>query len=504
MAKNLILGIDAGLTRTKAALFEETGREIAAAGVANEILRPAPGAAERSMDEAWAAAANAIRAVLTMASATGSDVAAVGVTGAMVGVWPVDGGGRPVRPALLVADTRGQEVIDRAVADNPDVLDRIFSIDGCVVEPGCTLPALRWLLDHEPEPMSRTRRVLTCKDWLRYRLTGEMATDVTEAAVAPGDARARSRSPEMLQIFGLENQSDLLPPVYPSESIGGFVNEAAAAESGLRVGTPVAIGAGDVPCSAIAAGAVEAGVACTILGTTCHNGLIADEPVFEPPNVGLLFTLPDGLWLRVMVNLTGTPNLDWALRALFSDLAGVRPGVSAYAELDRIASARPAGVEGLVYHPYLSDVGLIAPVVARGVRAQFSGLRATHGREDLLRAVYEGVAFAVRDCYQAIGRPIGEIRLVGGGARSDFWCQMIADVVGGSVVVPDGSEFGAKGAALLAAVATGRSRSVREAAREACVVGRRFEPNTECAALYADGFARYQAVREAVVAQAHA
>ena len=452
------------------------------------------------MDEAWADSAKAIRGALTTASASGVDVAAIGVTGAMVGVWPVDAGGRPIRPAVLVADTRGQEAIDRAKADDADAMERIFKSDGCVVEPGCTLPALRWLLDHEPELMARARHILTCKDWLRYRLTGELAGDVTEAAVAPGDARTRGRSLEMLRLFGLESSADLFPPVRPSESIGGFVTQAAAAETGLRAGTPVAIGAGDVPCSAIAAGAVDPGMACTILGTTCHNGVVVDEPLFEPPNIGLLFTLPDLLWLRVMVNLAGTPNLDWALRALFSEVADTRAGASVYAELERIAADRPAGVGGLLYHPYLSEVGLIAPIVARGARAQFSGLRASHTREDLLRAVYEGVAYAIRDCYEAIGRPIGEIRLVGGGARSDFWSQTIADIVGRPVLVPQGSEFGAKGAALLASVAIGRSGSVREAARKSSAVRHRYEPRAKLAAVYADGFARYQAARNAIAA----
>jgi len=502
--KNLILGIDAGLTRTKAALFDAVGREAAAAGVSNEIDRPIPGAAERSMDQAWTDAVRAIRAALAAASASGADVAAVGVTGAMVGVWPVDEAGRPVRPAVLVADTRGQEAIDRAEASDPRALDRIFRSDGCVVEPGCTLPALRWLFDHEPAVMARTRCVLTCKDWLRFRLTGELASDVTEAAVAPGDARARGRSPEMLRLFGLERRAGLFPSVRPSESIGGYVTEAAAAETGLATGTPVAIGAGDVPCSAIAAGAVEPGMACTILGTTCHNGVVAGEPVFEPSNLGLLFTLPDSLWLRVMVNLAGAPNLDWGLRTFFSEIAGGSVAASVYAELEGIAADRPAGAGGLIYHPYLSEVGLIAPAVARGARAQFTGLRASHTRADLLRAIYEGVAYSIRDCYEAIGRPIGEIRLVGGGARSGFWSQMIADVAERPVLVPEGSEFGAKGAALLAAVAIGRSPSVRDAARAASAIRRRFEPDATRGAIYARGFARYRAAREAIVALAQA
>ena len=331
------------------------------------------------MDEAWTRAARAIRNVFTVANANSENVAAVGLTGAMVGVWPIDAKGRPVRQAVLVSDSRGQEAIDATMARDPQVLKRIFANDGCVVEPGCTLPALRWLFDHETETMASARWILTCKDWLRFRLTGEIATDETEAGMAPGDARARGRSIDMLRLFGLDASIELFPPVLVSEAVAGHVTAAAASETGLRAGTPVAVGAGDVPCCALASGAADPGIACTILGTTLHNGLIVDRPVFEPFELGLLFTLPDHLWLRVIVNLAGTSNLDWALQTFFKE----EEAQSLFAKVEQMANSRPAGAGGLVYHPYRSEVGLIAPVVAQGVHAQFSGLRSGHraGRE---------------------------------------------------------------------------------------------------------------------------
>jgi sugar (pentulose or hexulose) kinase len=210
---------------------------------------------------AWTSAARAIRNVFTVANANRENVAAVGLTGAMVGVWPIDAKGRPVRQAVLVSDTRGQEAIDATMARDPQVLKRIFASDGCVVEPGCTLPALRWLFDHEPETMASARWILTCKDWLRFRLTGEIATDETEAAVAPGDARARGRSIDMLRLFGLDASIELFPPVLVSEAVAGHVTAAAASETGLRAGTPVAVGAGDVPCCALASGVADLGIA---------------------------------------------------------------------------------------------------------------------------------------------------------------------------------------------------------------------------------------------------
>jgi len=207
----------------------------------------------------------------------------------MVGVWPIDAKGRPVRQAVLVSDTRGQEAIDATMARDSQVLKRIFANDGCVVEPGCTLPALRWLFDHEPETMTLARWILACKDWLRFSLDRrDRDRRKTEAAVAPGDARARGRSIDMLRLFGLDASIELFPPVLVSEAVAGHVTAAAASERGLRAGTPVAVGAGDVPCCALASGAADPGIACTILGTTLHNGLIVDRPVFEPFELGLL------------------------------------------------------------------------------------------------------------------------------------------------------------------------------------------------------------------------
>lgn len=256
----LILGVDAGLTMTKAALFDEEGREVVAVSARSEISHPRAGWAERSMDEAWTSAARAIRNVFTVANANSENVAAVGLTGAMVGVWPIDAKGRPVRQAVLVSDTRGQEAIDATMARDSQVLKRIFANDGCVVEPGCTLPALRWLFDHEPETMTLARWILACKDWLRFSLDRrDRDRRKTEAAVAPGDARARGRSIDMLRLFGLDASIELFPPVLVSEAVAGHVTAAAASERGLRAGTPVAVGAGDVPCCALASGAADPG-----------------------------------------------------------------------------------------------------------------------------------------------------------------------------------------------------------------------------------------------------
>ena len=474
-----LLGIDAGTSVIKAALFDRDGRTHAVASRRTTIYNPQPAWSEANMDEFWQLTAAAIREVVSQVDA--KTVAAFGITGNMVGAWLIDAAGQPVRDAILWNDGRTQN------DQTPEVLAQIFRSSGSVMQPGCTLPLVRWLSEHEPAVLQRAAHVLCCKDWLRYQLTGTLFTDQSEASVMPGDTRARTYNESLFDLLGVRNFRHLFPPAVPSEQICGHVTPEAAALTGLPVGTPVVAGAGDVPASALGAGAVEAGVACIVLGTTCLSCLVTPQPVFEPANVGLLFPLPPNHWLRVMANIAGTTNLDWFAAQLYgSDVS--------FDQLEHEAAAIPPGADGVIYHPYLSPAGVIAPFVESGARAQFFGLLPTHTRAHLLRAVYEGVALAIRDCYAAMNTPICEVRLSGGGARSPLWCQMIADCLDARVLIPAGDELGAKGAALLAGLGIGWYASVAEAASSG--IERAYEPqNVE---IYKPIYARYVAVREAL------
>jgi sugar (pentulose or hexulose) kinase len=488
---DLFLGLDVGTSVTKAAIFNSRGDEIAVAAKKTEVSRPRPGWSEMDPETAWRVVCETCRAVLAESSVRAGDIAAVGVAGAMVGAWLIDGAGAPIRPAVLWDDSRARGWLERATEKRSQFLSEIFQRSGSVMQLGCTLPVLAWLKEHEPQSLARAAAVLTVKDFIRFRLTGAIGWDESEAAVAPGNAKERDFDHSLLPMFGLEDQRGLLPPVHRSHDLAGVVSAEAAAATGLPKGALVAFGAGDTPASAIGAGAGAAGLACTVLGTTCLNGVVMDAPSFAPRDLGLLFTLPGGLWMKTMVNIAGTTTLDWCLKALCPDLAA-RP--DAYDALAALAEAGGVGAGGVIYLPYLSAAGIIAPRIEAGARAGFFGLDPSHGRESLVRAVYEGVAFAIRDCYAAIERPLAAIRLVGGGARSRFWSQMIADVVGAPVEVPTGAEFGAKGAALIAAVAAGRFSSVGEACGATFALNRRHEPNAALKGRYDAAFARYKTV----------
>ena len=469
---DLILGLDAGTSVVKAALFDREGRELAVVRRPTPLYSPRPAWSETSMQATWEMAAEAIRTLLA-SSIKGEPVdparvAAVGLTGNMVGAWLIDERGEPVRDAILWNDGRAQELIDRLALEHPGLMQTIFRMSGSVMQQGCTLPVLRWLADHEPEVLKRAATVLCCKDWIAYKLTGSRQVDPTEASVMPGSAEGRDYSEEMIDLFGLRSWRHLFQPVRPSQAIAGELHAEAAQATGLLTGTPVVVGAGDVPASAIGLGAVAPGVACTLLGTNILNCLVTASPIYEPNDVGVMFCLPERRWLRAMINVSGTTSMDWFVAQFCAEEVAASGGSQAdlFARLEVLAQTSTAGANGVLYLPYLSLQGITAPFWEPAARAEFFGLSDRTTRADLLRALYEGIALSIRDGYAVLPQAVSEIRLSGGGAKSAFWSQIIADCAGCRVVVPPGSEFGARGAALLAGVGVGWYADVTRAVTE--------------------------------------
>lgn len=493
------IGLDAGSSLCKAAIFDLEGRQMAEASRRTPISRPNPGWSELDPETCWDAAIEVIAEAVGKSGVDPAAIGGIGLSAAMVGAWVVDAAGEALRPGIIWEDSRSQPIIDEMVARDPEVLSRIFLSSGSVMQQGCTLPVLAWLARHEPETLARAAHVLSYKDFLRLKLTGRAATDRSEASVIPGHAASRARSDAMISLFGLDDQRRLLPEVLDSETfIGGLLGHVAS-RLGLPEGLPVAIGAGDVAATVIGAGGLHAGSAIAVLGTTVMLGICHEEPSFEPRDVGLLFSLPGDLWYRSMVNVAGTLNLDWAIDTLAPDLATLP---DRYAHVTDLAMASPAGARDLVYLPYLSDSGIIAPVVDRTARAQFAGLSPRHGRADLFRAVFEGVAFALRDLFDTLGFEDGSVLLTGGGARSAFWSQMIADILERPIVVPDGTpQYGARGAALLAATAAGVFTDIRAASASVRGGGVAYTPDPSRQADYRRAHARYSGCRDRLLAK---
>lgn len=444
------LAIDAGTTRIKAGLFSETGHLLDLVKADVEIARPFEGACEVDMDVVWQNVCRLLRDLMDRNAERWTRLSGVGVTGQGDGLWPVDSSGKAVRNAILWNDTRTKHLL----LEEGAALEQFCLEKGMTpLFPGAGPLLLKWIKTYEPDHFRRTARVLHCKDWINLKLTGRATTDYSDASTALLDVLNKEYVFELLPLLGLEGCAELFPPTYSSTNICGVITSRAAAETGVPAGVPVIGGAIDVAAVAAGTGAVNPGQALTIVGTTLCNELVlnAEQVDHRDPRGSVLCHLVPERYLRVMATSNGTAVLDWA-RQTFA------PGLP-FAEIERGMASLPVGSDGVLFHPYF--YGERAPFKNASARGGFYGLSAQHTPMHLLRAVYEGLALSLYDCYQSLPQVEKDIYIAGGGAASDFLCQMAADCLGRSVVRPAAAELGLNGIAQ-ALCATFSAESLRE------------------------------------------
>jgi len=480
------ISIDAGTTAIKAVGHGDDGAELVVVRRGVKVARPRPGWAEQDMGQVWAAAAEAVREVAAQLPEAPDLLA---FTSQGDGCWLIDEGGEPTGPAVLWSDGRAAGVVDNW--RDAGVLDTAFRLNGSVTFPGLANAILAWFAEHDPDRLARSSAALTCGGWMFQRLTGLVAADESDASAPFLDPRTRAYSPDLIAMFGLEAQARLLPVVVGDERRAAPLGARAAAELGLPAGLPVVMAPYDVAATAIGAGAVTIGTACTILGTTLCTEVVRDEPDTAGEPAGLTvaldssrkdaapndtaFTGSSGRILRVYPTLAGTEVIDWATTMLGLD--------SPQALSDLAGLAAPAA--GPVFLPYLSPAGERAPFLDTAARGTFWGLSLEHGREQVARAVFEGLSLTIKDCVAASGAAVTELRLCGGGTGSDVWCQMIADVTGLPAVRTQDTEVGAKGAFLSGLVATGAEPDLASAVDKYVREGDRFTPDPAASERYA-------------------
>ena len=484
---DVVIGVDAGTSTIKAVAFSLDGEELAVSRRSNPVKSPRPGWAEQDMKTTWRRTVAAVEEVL---DSTGGEAIGVGVTGQGGGCWLLDGGGEPVRDAILWSDGRAAEYVEEWRTNG--VYDIVFDRCGYGPFAGLPLPILRWLADNEPETVERAATLLFCKDWLEYCLTGALTSDPSDASLTHWRPDRGEYDEAVLEAVGLDEWNDVVAPIRTPTSVVGTVTERVAERTGLGPGTPVVSGAMDVVASALGSGAVRPGDGSAVVGTTLQSQVLLAEPSITPPRTGYTLALGiDGMGLRAMGTMAGPPNLDWVL----DEVVGSRE----FAEIEARVRSIPPCCEGLMYHPYLSTAGEKAPFVEPTARAQFTGLSPRHTTDHLLRAVYEGVALAMRDCQAHLPREPDRVYLSGGGTRSDLWCQLFADCLDVEVVVAAGNEFGAKGAALFAGVAIGEYDDVEDAVERTTTIARSYEPDDRTVARYDRWYGLYRDVRESMV-----
>jgi xylulokinase len=486
----MYLGIDIGTGGTRALLVDSKGIVRAGCTSVHEDMRmERPLWAEQRPENWWDAAVDAIRGVLAQAGVAGSNVRSIGLSGQMHGLVLLDAAGAVIRPSLIWCDQRSQPQVDAVNAK----LGR-ETVLRCIANPvltGFTLPKLLWVRDHEPQNFERARKMLLPKDYIRYKLTGEFATEVSDASgTALFDVVNRRWSFEMMDGLGLDR--GLLPECRESVEVSGRITAEVAALTGLAAGTPVVGGGGDQASSAVGNGIVEAGVVSCTLGTSGVVFAHMEEVAYDPAGrVHTFCHAVPGKWHVMGVTQGAGLSLQWFRNQL-------APGVD-YDGLMAEAAMAPAGAQGLFWLPYL--MGERTPHLDATARGGWIGMTASHRRADLVRAVVEGVSYSQRDCLdivESLGVAVDSVRASGGGAKSPFWRQVLASVLNRSVVTLETQEGSAYGAALLALAGAGESGSVEEVCRTAIRETERVQPCADDSAVYAKGHATYQALYPAL------
>jgi xylulokinase len=470
----VFLAHDLGTTGNKASLYDADGRRVGAVTAEYPTDFGSGGRAEQDPEAWWEAVGSATRHLLAETGVAAGQIEAVSFSGQMMGAVLLDAVGAPVRPAIIWADTR-------SVAQCDGLVERVgmrrgYEITGHRLNPTYSLTKAMWVRDEEPEAWGRTSTMCQAKDFVAYRLSGELATDPSDASSTNAfDQRAGRWSEELLAAAELE--ATALPEVVSSTTVLGGVTEAAARHTGLRAGTPVVLGGGDGPCGATGAARIgpEDGVYC-YLGSSSWVSLADDAPLLDPGMRSMTFNhVVPGRFVPTATMQAGGASLEW-----IADVLEPGGGSGRWDRLLADVDASEAAAQGLLFLPHL--LGERSPYWNPRARGAFIGLGKHHGPATLVRAVMEGVAMNLRTCIQAFeeqGWSVESVDAIGGGARSEAWLRICADVWGVEVrqrsLVEEATSLGA---AVIGAVGVGGLPGF-EAARDFSHVERSFEPDPD-------------------------
>ncbi|PKH26258.1 carbohydrate kinase [Enterobacterales bacterium CwR94] len=458
--RDIILGLDSGTSVVKAVAFDLEGVQLGSASVRNRYSRGEGGAAQQSMTQTWQDAVDAIRKLSERIDNLAARVVAVAVTAQGDGTWLVGANNQPVGDAWIWLDARAALTVERL--ERSALARARFEATGTGLNT-CQQSAQMAHMDRlHPELLDNSEVALHCKDWLYLNLTGVRATDPSEASFTFGNFRHQRYDDQVIAALELEHRRHLLPEIIDGTQTTHPLTADAAAITGLRAGTPVSLGYVDMAMTALGAGVHtgESNTACSIVGSTgVHLRAVATEDVWlNPQQTGYVIALPwPGYVTQVQTNMASTLNLDWLLNVaseLLNSFGYEADHARLVTHIDQWLNAAKPG--SLLYHPYISEAGERGPFVNAEARASFTGLSYSHGFAEMVRAVIEGIGFAARDCYQAMGSTLpGELRLTGGAIRSPQLRQILSACVGVPVRSSQREEAGAAGAAMMAAVAIG-------------------------------------------------
>ena len=493
-----LIGIDVGTSSMKTLLVDESGSVVGSVTEFYPFETPKPLWSEQDPALWWQATCVSIKKVLEDNQVEAKDVAGLGLTGQMHGLVLLDKDNQVLRPCILWNDQRTA----KQCADITEKVgtDRVLELTGNPVLPGFTAPKIAWVQENEPEIFAKAERFLLPKDYVRFLLSGEHFSDVSDASgTSLLNVGERNWSEEMCDALGIGRS--FLPEVTESPVASAQISAEAAAATGLLKGTPIAAGGGDQAAQAVGSGIVREGIVSATLGTSGVVFAHSDEYRVEPK--GLLHAFchaVPGKWHLMGVMLSAAGSFDWYKNVLGGEEEQLakESGYSVFDLLTRQAENAPAGSEGLLFLPYLS--GERTPHPDPHARGTFFGMTLRHGKAHMTRSVLEGITYGMNDSLQLmrqLGLEISEVRASGGGAKSDFWLQMQADIYGSKVVTTNVTEGAAFGAAVLAGVASGVYSDLDSAANQIVKNTGEVNPGSE-QSVYADFYPEYQALYPAL------
>jgi len=499
----ILCGIDIGTSATKVLLCRPTGKVLATAGVEYPIYAPKPGWSEQEPEDWWKATVKGLAAACKKAKIKPSAITGIGLSGQMHGSVFVDKSGQSLRRALLWNDQRtAAECVE--IEKRAGGRKKLIQMVSNVALTGFTAPKILWVRKHDPKTYAKTYKILLPKDYIRLKLTGEYAAEVSDAAgTLLLDIKKRKWHRGLLSKLSID--ADFMAPVYESPEVTGTISASVAKLTGLKEGTPVVGGAGDQPAGAVGNGIVRAGIVSATMGTSGVVFAHADKPVPNADgNLQSFCHAVPGKWCVFGCMLSAGGSLQWLRNTLFAEQvaaaqkAKTDPGKLYPQMIEEAAKASP-GNEGLIFLPYLT--GERCPYPDPQARGSWIGLTVRHNRSHMIRAVLEGITFGMRDQIEIMrsrGLKISEVRASGGGSASKFWRQLQADMYNAKVVTINTQEGGALGVALLAAVGTGEYASVPEACSAAIKINNTLKPDRKTARIYNKLYPTYQSAYQSL------
>lgn len=471
----MIIGVDIGTSMTKASAIHHDGTVGETVSMRSRLDIRDGGRVEQDLDDVIQSVATVVRQIV--ASAT-EPIEAIAITGQGDGLWLRDAAGRPVRAPISWMDARAAAIVEDWTADG--TADAVYRLTGSGLFPGCHAAIIRFLAVNEPESLERAAVAGYCVDAVLHTLTGVITVDAADASLPFLDVRTREYVPEALALCGIADWAHLLPR--PSESGTLFALDERGAELlGVPAGTTVTGGPYDLQACGFGSGTTRAGEGTLVVGTTLSCQVLTTSTTIDPdadPAGMWLCTADRDLFLRVMPSMVGTASIDWVM-----SLFDLTPN-----DLNALLEQSPPGANGVGSLTFFSPSGERAPFVDPLARGQFTGLQLRSTRADIVRGLCEGLAYAARHCFDEMGLD-GEVAACGGGLQSEAWAQIFADVLGRPLLLPNDSQVGQRGAAMIAWAALGNPvdeelwRSQR----------RRIEPDADRSRLYDEGYRGYRA-----------